>query len=72
MEEYENEEAEQGAPEPSMPPPETAATVARQAEVERQEIQQLLAGSPPISEVASSGGSSNPLSRQVSDLIVPT
>jgi len=73
MEEYENEEAEHGAPEPSMPPPETAATVARQADVERQEIRETIAiESPPISEVASSGGSSsNPMSRQTSDAPPP-
>jgi len=68
LEEYEIEEAEQGAPEPTMSPPETSANVARQADVERQEIQEILAGSPSISEVASSGGSSNPMSRQLSEV----
>jgi len=68
LEEYENEEAEQGAPEPSMPSPDTSATVARQAAVEEQEIREIIAASPLQSEVGSSEGSSNPMSRQISEL----
>lgn len=66
MEELEEEEAAQGAPQPLVPSPETTAIVARQAAVEQEELKQIIAESPMPSDIGSSV-SSNPLSRQISE-----
>lgn len=69
MEEYEDEEVESVATQAAIPQPEAPAKVAQQAALEVQEIRQILATSPPVPEVGSSSGSSNPMSRQPSQLM---
>jgi len=69
MEEYEQEEGEQGVPQPSILQPEMPAKVAQQAAAEVQQLQQIIADSSPgSSDIGTPASSaSNPMSRQPSE-----